>query len=87
MTEPSIQDATVHTLLAWRADSITLARMRPHLSALMTVAMSARCAYGLDACDMQPRPDDKPPCLSCTLRYRMEAINMAVALGMRERPT
>lgn len=85
MTEPRIQDATIQTLIAWRADSITLARIRPHLSALMDVAMKEQCAYG-KTCTMQPRPDDDPPCLPCVLRYRIEAINMAVLLGMREKP-
>lgn len=86
MAEPAIHDATVHTIMAWRADSITLARCRPHLTALMNEAMQASCAYGHDSCNMQPRPDEPPPCLPCVLRYRMEAMNMAVALGMRERP-
>ena len=86
MPEPAVTDATIQTLITWRADSITLARMRPHLTALMDVAMTERCTYG-DACNMQPRPDERSPCLPCVLRYRMEAINMAVMLGMRERPT
>lgn len=43
MSQPALQDATVHTILCWRADSLTLFRIRPFLEEFAFLVDTQHC--------------------------------------------
>lgn len=69
MSDPQVasllQDATVHAVLAWRSDSIMLARCRLIFMDLIALATEVHCTETYDDDRTCRERRQEYPCLSC----------------------
>lgn len=80
MSQSPLQDATVHTILCWRADSLTLFRIRPFLEEFAFLVESQHCdliAQGGEKSCMAEGYALGDTCFAC--RYHMIRDGMDIA--------
>lgn len=77
MSQPPLQDATVHTVLCWRADSLTLFKLRPFLQEFIYLVDKQRCENKELGADLTCREEDYAlgdMCFACRYKILREQL-------------